>query len=45
MVTTSASIDEVKNEWSFTSTPPTRLHDVDNIDFTFCDVILTVHRR
>lgn len=28
------SIDEVTNQWSFTSTPPTRLHDVDKNDLT-----------
>ena len=31
----SPSIDEGRNEWSFTATPPTRLHDVDKNDFTF----------
>jgi hypothetical protein len=29
------SIDEVKNEWNVSSTPPTRLRDVDKNDFTF----------
>jgi hypothetical protein len=26
---------EVKSEWSFTSTPPLSLHDVDRENFTF----------
>jgi len=29
------SSDEVKKEWSYTSTPPIRLHGLDRDNFTF----------
>jgi hypothetical protein len=38
----SPSNDEVKQEWSYTSSPPIRLHGVDRENFTFVSITVVV---